>query len=280
MLKRPHLLAAILIIGLSGTAQSQQADASTVIVTIDGTEITLGHMIIVRDSLPDQYRNLPDDVLFDGIKEQLIQQTVLAQSFEGLEVAIRLRLENEERSLKAGTAINAAVEISVTEEALAELYQTRFAMSALDTEYNVSHILVETEAEARALIDQLSEGAEFDRLAQDHSTGPSGPNGGQLGWFGSGMMVKEFEDAVVALGVGDISAPVETQFGWHVIILNENRVVDAPPIDDVRADLEEELRQMAVDELVTILIDMAEVVEADTSSIDPAVLNDTSLVGQ
>ena len=71
-------------------------------------------------------------------------------------------------------------------------------------------------------------------MARTHSTGPSGPNGGELGWFGKGMMVAEFEEAVLAMDVGEVAGPVQTQFGWHVIKLNETRQTDAPSLDQVR----------------------------------------------
>ena len=76
-----------------------------------------------------------------------------------------------------------------------------------------------------------------------HSTGPSGPSGGELGWFGPGMMVPPFEEAVMAMEVGAVSEPVETQFGWHVITLNDTRSQAAPPLDEVREELAEEIRR-------------------------------------
>jgi peptidyl-prolyl cis-trans isomerase C len=235
-------------------------------------------MIILLDELPDQYKNLPDDVLFDGIKEQLIQQTVLAKAYDGPDYAIGIRLENEERTLKAGSAINLAVQERVNDAALQGLYEERFANADPQEEYNASHILVETEQEAIDLIAELQAGADFAALAQEHSTGPSGPNGGQLGWFGVGMMVPPFEEAVIAMQPETISAPVQTQFGWHVIRLNEKRVLGIPTLDDVRADLADELNQLAIEAEISELMENAAVDEVDTSAIDPSVLRNLDLV--
>jgi len=280
MSKRTFFAAAIIAASQGLPAAAQEPSADTVVATVNGTDITLGHMIVLRDGLPDQYQTLPADVLFEGIVEQLVQQTVLAQSFEGLDRAIGLRLQNEERSLRAGAAINQAVDARVTDEALEGLYQSRFAEAAPEAEFNASHILVETEEQAQALVTELAEGAEFAALAREHSIGPSGPNGGQLGWFGLGMMVQPFEEAVVALSAGDVSQPVQTQFGWHVIALNETRMKDAPPLDAVRAELLEELRQLAIEEVIGELMGKAEVARPDLSAIDPSVIADTSLVDQ
>ncbi|MGR3637961.1 peptidylprolyl isomerase, partial [Alterinioella nitratireducens] len=154
----------------------------------------------------------------------------------------------------------------------------QYGDAAPATEYNASHILVETEEEAQSLIEELEGGADFAELAQQNSTGPSGPNGGQLGWFSPGMMVPSFEEAVFELEVGEISAPVETQFGWHVVKLNETREQDAPALDQVRADLVEGLRVARVDAYIEDLSENAEI-DRPELEIDPALIRDSALIG-
>ena len=261
-------------IGFAANAQ----DASTVVATVNGQDITIGHMIVLYDSLPDQYKSLPDEVLFDGIKDQLVQQTVLAQRVASKGNAIKLRLDNEERGLKSAVAIDEAVAERVTEEALQAHYEANFADAQPTKEFNASHILVETEEEALSLIEELNGGADFAQLAQERSTGPSGPNGGQLGWFGEGMMVPPFEAAVMEMEAETISAPVQTQFGWHVIRLNETRLLDIPPLDEVRADLMEELGQIAIEAAIEEYSAEAEITEPDLGDIDLAIFRDLSLV--
>jgi len=118
-------------------------------------------------------------------------------------------------------------------EILAE-YEAQIEQSS-DKQYKARHILVQTQAEAQDLIAQLGEGADFQALAKEHSTGPSGPNGGDLGWFAPEQMVKPFADAVISLKHGAYSPePVQTQFGWHVILREESRDNEPPTLESVR----------------------------------------------
>jgi len=279
MTKLTRFLSAITITcALSLPASSQEITADTVVATVNGINITIGHMIVLRNNLPEQYNNLDDKTLFSGILDQVVQQSVLAQTVSEPSPAIALQLENERRSLLAGAAMSEMLASSVTDTAIQAAYEEQFASDDPTREFNASHILVETEEEALALIAALDTGADFAELAAEHSTGPSGPNGGQLGWFGPGMMVAPFEDAVTDLEDGQLSEPVQTQFGWHVIILNESRFLSAPALDEGRADIAEELQQKAAEDIITQLTAAAEIVRPDLSEIDPAVLRDTSLV--
>jgi len=265
----------------SVTAQDSP-DASTIIATVNGTEITLGHMIMVRAGLPEQYRQLPDDVLFDGILDQLVQQTVLAESADDLSETLRVRmaLENERRALLAAEAVQSVAESAVTDAALQAAYQARYAEAGLGQEYNAAHILVETQEEAQAIATELEGGADFAAVAREKSTGPSGPNGGDLGWFGPGMMVAPFQEAVETLEVGAVSAPVETQFGWHVIKLVETRMKSAPPLDQVREELAQQVQQEAVQGRIDGLVESAEITRTDKADIDTSLLQNTDLLDQ
>jgi peptidyl-prolyl cis-trans isomerase C len=99
-----------------------------------------------------------------------------------------------------------------------------------------------------------------------------------LGWFGTGAMVPTFEAAVIALKVGEVSQPVQTQFGWHVITLNDLRSKSIPSLDEMRQDLQAEVRRDAVEARIAELTAATEVNEAETSGIDPAILKDLSVV--
>jgi len=256
---------------------AQDVTANTVVATVNGADITIGHMIVLRNNLPDQYQNLDDGVLFDGILDQAIQQTLLAQTIDITSPAIALQLENERRALLAGAAMSGLLAEAITENALEAAYQLRFADAEPNREFNASHILVDTEDEANALVAELNGGADFAELAAQKSTGPSGPNGGQLGWFGTGTMVPPFEAAVVDMQVGDISEPVQTQFGWHVIILNDARSVGIPTLNEVREDLTEELQQDAVADILSRLTAAADVARQEPAKFDPAVIRDTTI---
>lgn len=278
MQKRLNFIAALgLALTLTGPATAQ--DASTVVATVNGKDITIGHMIVARATLPEQYQQLPANVLFDGILKQLVDQTLLADDFSGdLPPRVSLSLENEERSLIAGERVEAALAEALTDEAIQEAYNAEYANVEPTQEYNASHILVETEEEALAIKADLDGGADFAATAQEKSTGPSGPNGGSLGWFGKGAMVPSFEAAVVELEVGAVSAPVETQFGWHVIILNETRNASAPTLEEARAQLQGQIQETAVNAVIENLRANAEIDETGAQGIDPAIIGDLAIV--
>jgi peptidyl-prolyl cis-trans isomerase C len=234
----------------------------------------------MRAMLPAQYQELPDEVLYNGMLDQLIQQEVVADSLRGSEDArTKLTMENEDRAFLASVAIDAIAFDTIADADVQALYDANFADAGGDLEWNASHILVATEEEAQSLIDQLNDGADFVALAQEFSTGPSGPNGGALGWFGTGMMVPEFETAVAGLEAGEISAPVQTQFGWHVVKLNESRISAPPALEDVRADLEEELRRQRVDAYLAELTEAAEIARPEVE-IDMSLIRNIDLLTQ
>jgi len=145
-------------------------------------------------------------------------------------------------------------------------------------EYNAAHILVETEEEALAVIETLDGGADFAETARESSTGPSGPSGGDLGWFGAGMMVGEFETAVKDMEPGDISAPVQTQFGWHVIKLNEVRDQPRPTLEQLRPELENQLLQETVTGKLAELTEAAEITRPAAGDFDPEIINNLDLL--
>ena len=273
-------LAFIAALSLPATAQETvTADPSVVVATVGDTEITVGHMIVAWASLPQQYQDLPDDVLFQGILDQLVQQTALQQQFTAdLPKRVELQLENERRSLTAGEAINGIMEAPLDEADVQTAYDEEYSDVEQAQEYNASHILVETEEAALAVQAALADGGDFAAVAREQSTGPSGPNGGQLGWFGAGAMVPEFEAAVVALEPGAVSNPVKTQFGWHVIKLNEVRVQNAPTLEDVRAELELQIRQIRAQEKIEEVTAAAQVDRSGAEGVSASVIKQTNVL--
>ena len=274
------LLCAALISGLSTPVFAAEPDASTVVATVAGTDVTLGQMIVMAQQLPSEYQSLPDEVLYNAVLDQLIRQIAIGKTIEDeLSLSAKLAMENERIGFLASEALNGIAASAVTDEALQAAYDAQFKDVEPATEYNASHILVETEDEAKAIKADLDGGADFAETAKEKSTGPSGPNGGNLGWFGAGMMVKPFEDAVMSLEAGQVSNPVQTQFGWHIVILNETRVAAIPTLEEVRPELESTLQQDAV----TVALD--EVTAATTitrteEEIDPTLLRSTDLLTQ
>lgn len=267
-------------LGMSVPAFAEDApNAQTVVATVNGTDITLGHMILLRAGLPAQYAQLPDEVLFQGILDQLVQQTALQQSFSGDTPArVQLAMDNERRSLIASEVVGDVLETAVTEAAIEAAYNEVYGSVSPDKEYNAAHILVDSEDEAKELITALNDGADFAALAREKSTGPSGPNGGDLGWFGPGMMVKPFEDAVMTMEPGTFSDPIKTQFGWHVVMLKETRLKEAPALDDVRAEMRTKVEQDVVAAHIDELVKAADVDRSGAEGFDTSLISKTELL--
>jgi peptidyl-prolyl cis-trans isomerase C len=273
--------AALLALSLASPLRAADLTAETVIATVNGENITLGQMIAARKALPEQYQQLPDDVLFKGLLEQLIQQTAMAQVGEKNKTQLDdLNVENQKRAYFSGQLLEAAASAAVTEEALKKTYDEKYAKAVPAKEYDASHILVKTEEEAKAIKAELDKGGDFAAIAKEKSEDKgTAANGGSLGWFGVGMMVKPFEDAVVALEKGKTSDPVKSDFGWHIIHLNDVRDAAVPKLEDVKAELEGDLRQKAVEAKVKELTDAAKVEKKD-DGVDPAILKNLALIGQ
>ncbi|TCP40238.1 peptidylprolyl isomerase [Rhodovulum marinum] len=267
---------------LPALAQDQPvppATAQTVVATVNGTDITMGHMILLHSRLPEEYRQLPKPVLFRAMLDQMVQQTLLAQSFDGeIPAFVEMSLENEKRGMIASQAMQLVIEEAVSEDAIAARYAAFVAGIEGQREFNASHILVDSEQAAREAIAELEGGKEFADVARERSTGPSAPNGGNLGWFTTGQMVAPFEAAVLEMEPGKVSAPVETQFGWHVIRLNEVRTATAPTLDEARGQIVDELRSNAIETRLRDLTESAQITRVEPDEIDTDAIADTSLL--
>ena len=278
MLKSHSILQGMAIaLLLSSSLAAQDQNLSTVVATVGETELTLGHMLDVKRQLPDQYQSLDDNTLFNGIIEQLIQQELLASSMTKDPSWLAIAMQNQRRNILSSVVINELRTNAVTERALQAAYAAKFPVGAGEQEYKASHILVETEQKARELLALLDGGADFSGLATEHSTGPSGPRGGDLGWFGKGQMVAPFEKAVMGMEAGTYTGPVQTQFGYHLIFLNDRRETSSPAFEDVRSELEVEIQNAAVEEHLRGLMATANVI-MPTEWIDPSILSTLDLI--
>jgi peptidyl-prolyl cis-trans isomerase C len=232
-----------------GTASPAPSyDVETILATVNGKEITLGHLIALRDQLPPQYQNLPDDTLFKGLLDQVVDQEILADTLSSSPdsdpLSIKLQLENDRRGALANLAADGAVADVVTDEAL------------------------------KAEIDG---GKTFADVAKENSTDGSAANGGDLGWFGLGQMVPEFEEAVKGMKPGEVAGPVKSQFGYHLILLEETRESSPPPLDTVRPQIETQLRQEALEAKLGELRAAATVERPDTG-LPASAIRDSDLL--
>ena len=166
------------------------------------------------------------------------------------------QMELQRRGFLAQAAATTYIQDNPATEAeiLAE-YESQVAL-APDQQYKARHILVETQAAAQEIIGQLKSGADFEELAKEKSTGPSGPNGGDLGWFPPDQMVKPFSDAVANLENGSFTQdPVQTQFGWHVILREDSRQAEPPTLDSVREVVKQRVEQVKFQQYLESLRD-------------------------
>jgi peptidyl-prolyl cis-trans isomerase C len=249
----------------------------TVLVSVNGENITVGNIISFQSRLSDQYQSMEDSVLFDGILKQLIQQTILSQKVNIHSDRIKYALENQTRAFLSTELVGNLSETEVIESEIESLYVKFSTDIERKKEYNASHILVETETEAEELLLRLKNGADFSELAKTYSTGPSGAQGGNLGWFGQGAMVPTFENAVIKLKIDEVSVPVQTQFGWHLIKLNDVRKTPVPTIEEVRKELITEIKKKKIDFEMSKIIDSADVIYSDLE-IDPKIIREVSML--
>ena len=143
----------------------------------------------------------------------------------------------------------------VSDEELKKIYQEQ---APSGDEYKARHILVKEEDEAKTLIVELDNGADFSELAKQHSTGPSGKSGGELGWFSPKQMVAPFSEAVAGMEKGAYTKqPIKTQFGWHIIILDDTREASPPPFEQLKPQLQAFVQKQRVQAYITRLRESA-----------------------
>ena len=263
-------------------APAAPATAETVLATVNGQPITLGAIIVMRQGLPQQYQGLPDDVLLQGLVDQAIDQTLLAAEISpdpaNDPLAVRLQVENDRRAALAASLVQARMSEPVSQADVQSAYDEAAKEFKPQKEFNASHILVATEDEAKAIEAQLKDGGDFAAIAKEKSTDPgSGAQGGSLGWFGAGQMVPEFQAAVEALTPGQVSEPVKSQFGWHVIRLDEVRDTAFPPLAEVKDQIENQVRQQKLEAEVAALRAKA-AIEKPENAVAPAAIRQVDLL--
>lgn len=248
--------------GNDNDAETNTSDPSEVIARVNGKAISETALDAQIQALAARGQSIGRTQAL----QELITVELLAQEAEkqGLpeQPDIAAEIERRRASLLAQHLIRAElVNQAVTDEDVRARYEEEIAGSGGGgQEFRARHILVENEDEARDLIGELDEGADFGTLAREHSTGPSGEQGGALGWFQTDQMVPPFGEAVEALETGEYTSdPVETQFGWHVVLLEETRTAEPPTFEDVRAQLRSQMVSERIQQYVADLRQQGEV---------------------
>ena len=262
-MKRLIVTTMMLALVAVGAAHGQDAEDG-VVATVNGEEIRESDVAMLFSSLPAQYRQSTIDTIYPRLVESLVDRKQLARAArrEGLadtaEVKRRLAYFTDETLQNAFFAHR--VEAKLTEERLRAAYETMIAARQPDVEVRARHILLKGEEDAKAVIDELEAGADFAELAKRKSTGPSGANGGDLGYFTQAKMVPAFAQAAFALEPGAITtAPVETRFGWHVIKVEDRRETPPPSFEDVQTTIRDQEARQLIGELTASLRAAAEV---------------------
>ena len=255
---------------------AQQVDLKTEVANVNGKVLTLAHLIAEVASLSPEYLDLSDEYLYDNLLEKLVNEMLLSEKAEG-SYSTAILIENQIRAVRASEYIENLLLDIPTYDDLVILYEETIGNYTPETEYSASHILVVTKDEAEDISERLSEGENFVTLASELSIGPSAKNGGSLGWFIPGQMVPEFEAAVLALEIGMVSRPIQTKFGWHIIKLDGERIKTAPTLEELRPQLEVELKEQFLKSKLEELKKEADINYIDTG-VDKAIIKDSNLL--
>lgn len=260
-------------------AQDQPSGAATgdqenqLVAVVNGTEIRISDVMEMIGRLPQNvqmqaYSNMP------AMIERTIDLELILKASEqaGLreDAVVQEQIEAISRDVLRQTYLERLAETAVTEAELREAYDT-YVQENPPEQVRARHILVESESEAQEIIGQLDGGADFAELAREKSTGPTGENGGDLGYFERGQMVAPFAEAAFGLEPGSYTeTPVQTQFGWHVILVEDKRTGEPPSFEELQPQLRQELEQEAIQTHLTELRNSAdiEVVEPEAPAAE------------
>ncbi|MEP1441674.1 MAG: peptidylprolyl isomerase [Hyphomicrobiales bacterium] len=232
------------LFGLSGAAFAQQPtfEPEAVAFTINGVDFTNQDVSIASVDFAEELQRVDTADRRATMINIMIDMVLLAEEAEKVNVQdapiLKKRMEHLKRLNLRNFYVTDKIQPLVTEELLQEQYVERLARFTPEDQIRASHILVETEDEAKQLITDLDGGKDFAELAKEKSTGPSGKNGGDLGFFRKGQMVEPFYNAAVELKADEYSkVPVKTQFGWHVIKVIEVSQTEAPTYEAIADQL-------------------------------------------
>ena len=229
-------------------AQAEAAspvDPQAVLATVGGEDITEADLALAAEELVNELQSVPADQRRAFLLTVLIDMKLMAGAARDSGLAdtedFARRLAYLKDQALRREFFNDIVETRVTDEAVEAAYEELVADFAPEPEVRARHILVETEEQANDIRDEIEGGRDFADAAAEYGTDGTRGTGGDLGYFGAGMMVPQFEEAAFALEVGELSQPVESQFGWHLILLEDRRLSEAPPLDQVRQQVAQQV---------------------------------------
>jgi peptidyl-prolyl cis-trans isomerase C len=269
---RAGALALAVLAAAAASAQSVSKPPADdpVVARVNDSEIRRSDVLITIESLPAQYRQLPLEALFGTVLTQMIDRRLIAQAAEksklGDDAEVKRRLAGLRERVLQEIYLSNELEKALTDDKVRSRHEQLLKSQPAKEEVRARHILLASEADAKAVIDELTKGGDFAELAKSRSSGPSAATGGDLGYFAKDQMVPEFAEAAFAMKKGETSkAPVKTQFGWHVIKIEDRRQA-APPSFEERKD--ELRREMAQEMIVAIIDDLRKGAKIEQFSLD------------
>jgi peptidyl-prolyl cis-trans isomerase C len=256
--------AVVVAAGLAGGAAAQTAGDDPVAAVVNGEKIYRSEVMTIYQGLPEQLRQLPAAAIYPQIVQRLIDRKLMAQAAkkEGyLERAdVKRRLEIDQEQVLQEAYLYVGIEETLTDARLKAAYDKKVAGAAKEEEVRARHILHKSEDEAKKTIADLETGGDFAKLAAERSVGPTSGTGGDLGFFKKEQMVGPFAEAAFALKKGETTkTPVQTQFGWHVIRVEDRRTAKMPSFEESKEELKEEEARAVVGEIMAKVRNGAEI---------------------
>ena len=245
-----------------------------IVANVNNEDISLETMIHAMNELPPEIQSQPFMTYYEDLLERVIDIKLFAQEGKKLkldeEPSVRAAIDFVIEKVLMQAFLSKYVQENIKEENLKASYNNFIADETSREEIKASHILMDTESEAIDVINMLNDGDDFVELAKNKSTGPSGPSGGDLGWFKRGQMVPPFEKAAFSLNKNEITQrPVQTQFGWHVIKIFDKRIPEAPSYESMKNKLIQDLERKIVSKKIQDLRNDALIEKLSSSELEP-----------
>jgi peptidyl-prolyl cis-trans isomerase C len=234
------------------------AQSDPVVARVNGYELHQSDLNVAEDELGASLGNVPAEAKRDQLITYLTDMVLVARAAEakglGATTEFARKLQFAKTKILMETLLAAEAKAAVTDEAMHKVYDTAVKDMGKEEEVHARHILVATEDEAKAVLADLKKGVDFATLAKEKTKDPSGKaNGGDLGYFTKDQMVPEFAETAFKLPKGQLSDPVKTQFGWHIIKVEDKRMKPAPTYDQVKPQLEQFVVRQAQAEMISKL---------------------------
>ena len=262
-------LAVVLLVGLPLRAQ----DANPVLAKVNGSEIRQSDVTLAEEELGPSLAQMDPATKKENVLAFLIDMKIVAKAAEDKKIEngedFKKRLAFTRNRLLMDSLLASEGKTATTDEAMKKVYEDAAKQITGEQEVHARHILVETEDEAKAVAEELKKGADFAELAKKKSKDPGASDGGDLGFFTKDQMVPEFSAVAFVLEPGKISDPVKSQFGWHIIKVEEKRSRQAPGFDQVKGQIETYVTRKAQADYVAKLREAAKVDRMD-KPVEPA----------